>query len=179
MNLPNRLTLLRIALVPVYLVALAIRTQTSLWLALIVFIAAALTDVLDGRIARARGQVTAFGKFMDPIADKLLIIPALMLMVEQGLAPAWVGIVFVAREFIISGVRLVAAERGVTIAAGIWGKAKTVLQIVAIGLLTVNLDALRWLATLCLYGATALALISCAIYLWQTRDLLWEAGRKG
>lgn len=172
MNLPNKLTLLRVALVPVYLAALAVRTPVSLRLALAVFIAAALTDLLDGRVARSRGQVTNFGKFMDPIADKLLVIPALVLMVEQGLVPAWVCIVFVAREFIVSGVRMVAAERGAVIAAGVWGKAKTVAQIVAVALLTVNLTGLRWLASACLYGATALTVVSCAAYLWGARDLV-------
>ena len=178
MNLPNRLTLLRIALVPVYLISLALGTPVARWLALGVFVAAALTDLFDGRVARARGQVTAFGKFMDPVADKLLVIPALVLMVEQGMVPAWVCIVFVAREFIVSGARLVAAERGVVIAAGVWGKAKTATQIVAIALLTVNLAALRWLAAACLYGATALTLISCAVYLWEARGLLRETEGK-
>ncbi len=176
MNLPNKLTLLRIALVPIYLILLAIRAPFTLWLALIVFIAAALTDLFDGRIARSRGLVTNFGKFMDPIADKLLVIPALILMVQQGLVSAWICILFVAREFIISGVRMVAAEKGVVIAAGIWGKLKTVLQIIAVALLTVNLNSLRVLTALCLYGATALTVLSCAVYLWEARDLLRDFG---
>jgi CDP-diacylglycerol--glycerol-3-phosphate 3-phosphatidyltransferase len=172
MNLPNKLTLLRIALVPAHLILLALGTPLSLWLGLVVVIGAALTDLLDGRIARARGQVTNFGKFMDPIADKLLIIPALVLMVGQGLVPAWVCIIFVAREFIVSGLRLVAAERGVVIAAGPWGKAKTVVQIIAVALLTVNLGWLHWLSLATLYTATALTLISCCLYAWKARHLL-------
>jgi len=174
MNLPNKLTLLRIALVPVYLILQAKNLSYS---ALAVFAVAALTDLLDGRLARARGQVTNFGKFMDPIADKLLVIPAMVLMVSQGgLVPAWVCIVCVAREFIVSGLRMVAAERGLVIPAGIWGKAKAAAQMVAIMLLTVNLPALGRLNAAVLYLATALTVLSCAQYMWDGRRVLKENG---
>jgi len=172
MNLPNKLTLLRIALTPVYLI---LQAQNRSFSALAVFAVAALTDLLDGRLARARGQVTNFGKFMDPIADKLLIIPAMVLMVSQnGLVPAWVCIVCVAREFIVSGLRMVAAERGVVIPAGQMGKVKTVAQMAAIMLLTVNLPSLGWLNAAVLYLATALTVLSCAQYLWEGRHVLQE-----
>ena len=172
MNLPNKLTLLRVALAPAYLVLQALGAGWAHWIALMVFFAAAMTDLLDGRLARARGQVTNFGKFMDPIADKLLVIPALVLMVSQGLVPAWVCIVCVAREFVVSGLRLVALERGAVIPAGVWGKAKTVTQMTAIMLLTVNLEALAWLNAAVLYLATALTVVSCAHYVWNGRHAL-------
>ena len=172
MNLPNKLTLLRIALTPVYLI---LQAQNRSFSALAVFAVAALTDLLDGRLARARGQVTNFGKFMDPIADKLLVIPAMVLMVSQGgLVPAWVCIVCVAREFLVSGLRMVAVERGVVIPAGPWGKAKTVAQMAAIMMLTVNLPALGWLSAAALYLATALTALSCALYVRDGRHVIME-----
>ena len=171
MNLPNKLTLLRIALVPVYLVLAAQGTPTMRWLALAVFALASLTDLLDGHIARSRGLITNFGKFMDPIADKLLVIPAAVLMVQQQVFPAWMCILWIAREFVISGVRLIAAEQGTVIAAGIWGKAKTVAQMAAILLLTV-LPAAHWASVCGLWVSTALTVVSCALYVWQARGLL-------
>ena len=177
MNLPNKLTLLRVALVPVYLVLLAMSPRWTAWAALAVFALAALTDLLDGKLARARNQVTNFGKFMDPIADKLLVIPAMVLMVSQdGLIPAWVCIVCVAREFIVSGLRAVAAERGVVIPAGQSGKIKAAAQMAAIMLLTVNLPALAWLSAATLYVATALTVLSCVQYLWEGRHVLRDKG---
>ena len=178
MNLPNKLTLLRIALVPVYLVLQAMDARWTAWAALAVFAVAAFTDLLDGRLARARDQVTSFGKFMDPIADKLLVIPATVLMVSQGgLAPAWVCIVWVAREFAVSGLRMVAAERGVVIPAGHLGKVKAAAQMVAIMLLTVNLPPLGWLSATALYLATVLTVLSCAQYVWEGRHVLKENGK--
>jgi len=178
MNLPNKLTLFRVALAPVYLALQAAAPRWTAWAALAVFAVAALTDLLDGKLARARGQVTNFGKFMDPIADKLLVIPAMVLMVSQnGLIPAWVCIVCVAREFIVSGLRAVAAERGVVIAAGQWGKIKATAQMVAIMLLTVNLPALGWLSAATLYVATALTVISCVQYMWGGRHVLRDNGK--
>lgn len=173
MNLPNRLTMIRIACVPVYLLLKAAQTPLCNVLALILFIFAALTDLFDGHIARSRGLVTNFGKFMDPIADKLLIIPALILMVAQGQVPAWVCILFVAREFIVSGLRLIAIEQRVVIAAGNLGKLKTVLQIIAVALLTVNLPAFFWLSQIALYASLLLALWSGIEYVYNGRHLLF------
>lgn len=174
MNLPNKLTLMRIALVPVYLVLQAIQVHWVHWAALAVFLVAAMTDLVDGRIARSRGLVTNFGKFMDPIADKLLVILAMVLMSAQGLIPVWITILCVAREFIVSGLRLVAVERGVVIAAGPWGKAKTVLQMIAVMMLTVNLPALHVLTQITLYLALVLTVASCMDYLWNGRVVLEE-----
>ena len=134
LNLPNKLTLLRMALVPVYLVLLACGWDL---LALIVFAAASLTDMLDGRIARSRHLVTNFGKFMDPIADKLLTHTAFIMLTAMGRLHVVACIIFVAREFVVSGLRLVAVEQGRVIAAGMSGKVKTVLQMLLIMLLTV------------------------------------------
>ncbi len=182
MNLPNKLTLLRIALVPVYLILQSLNAQWVHWIALIVFFVAAMTDLIDGRLARARGLVTNFGKFMDPIADKLLVIPAAVLMVAQGqLMPVWMCIVWVAREFVVSGLRMVAVERGLVIPAGMWGKIKTVLQMIALMMLTVNLPGLRVLTTIVLYAATLLTLVSAVLYVWEGRAVLREspASNKG
>lgn len=171
MNLPNKLTLVRIGCVPIYLLLLAWQHPVGKIAAFVVFCFAALTDLLDGQIARKRGLVTNFGKFMDPIADKLLVIPAFVLMVELGSVPAWMCILFVAREFIVSGLRLVAVEQGVVIAAGLWGKAKTVAQMAAILLLTLSIPALRWLEWIVLSAALALTVWSCVDYLYKGREL--------
>lgn len=134
MNLPNRLTVARVLIVPVFLVVMLAPcgiAYRSLW-ALILFAAASYTDRLDGRIARRTNQVTNFGKFMDPLADKILVMSALICFVQFGLAEAWMVILILAREFLVTGIRLIAAERGRVIAANRWGKAKTVSQICAI-----------------------------------------------
>ncbi|MFU0832248.1 MAG: CDP-diacylglycerol--glycerol-3-phosphate 3-phosphatidyltransferase [Oscillospiraceae bacterium] len=134
MNLPNRLTIARICMVPFFLIVLLAQDYISmhyLW-ALILFIAASYTDHLDGKIARKNNQITDFGKFMDPLADKILVLSALVCFVQFGLADSWVVIIILAREFMVTGIRLVAAERGQVIAANKWGKAKTVSQVVAI-----------------------------------------------
>ena len=172
MNLPNRLTLLRIALVPVYLVLLWLPAYA--WLALIVFAAASLTDMLDGRIARERGLITNFGKFMDPIADKLLTHTAFIMLTALGRLNVVACIIFIAREFVVSGLRLVAVEQGRVIAAGMSGKVKTVLQMALVMVLTARLDmrgfsALTGLLTL---ATAAMTLYSMAEYVWQNREVL-------
>ena len=139
MNLANKLTILRMFLVPVFLVFMAVRDiPYGSIIATIVFILASLTDKLDGYIARSRNQITNFGKFMDPLADKLLVTSALVSLVELQLLPAWAAMVIIAREFAVSGLRTVAASEGTVIAASNWGKAKTVIQIVAIILLLIK-----------------------------------------
>lgn len=129
MNLPNKLTVMRIALIPVFLI-LALQDQGVL--ACLVFIIASVTDFLDGYIARKYNLVSDFGKLMDPLADKLLVMSALILLVEFGTLPSWMVIVILAREFIISGIRTVAASTGKIIAASKWGKFKTIFQMLAI-----------------------------------------------
>jgi CDP-diacylglycerol---glycerol-3-phosphate 3-phosphatidyltransferase len=132
LNLPNTLTLLRILLVPVVVVALLDETPNGDAIAAGVFALAALTDGLDGWIARSRGSITTFGKLMDPLADKLLVTAALVSLVSLGRLEAWIAMVIIAREFAVTGLRSVAAEQGVVIQASWMGKLKTVLQIAAI-----------------------------------------------
>lgn len=132
MNLANRLTMLRIFLVPVFLFFIAIKIHYGIYFATGIFIIAALTDTLDGYVARKRNQVTKFGKFMDPLADKLIVTAALVSLVELKQLSSWVVMIIIAREFAITGLRGVAAGEGVIIAASKWGKAKTVTQIIAI-----------------------------------------------
>ncbi len=144
MNLANKLTVLRMILVPIfviigYLGTLGVITgewlgiPMSFWLMNIIFIIASITDKLDGYIARTRNQVTTFGKFLDPLADKILVLTALVMLVEYGKIPAWIPVIVLAREFLVSGYRLVAVEKGgKVIAASIWGKLKTVTQMIAI-----------------------------------------------
>ena len=136
MNLPNKLTILRILLIPVFVFFMLGHTGTAgKWIAGLLFIAASLTDTLDGYLARKNDEITVFGKFMDPLADKLLVCSALICLVQLGRLSAWVVIIIVSREFIISGFRLVAAERGTVIAASPWGKLKTVTQMIMVILL--------------------------------------------
>ena len=128
MNLPNKLTMLRIAMIPVFVIFAMVNAQWAQYVALLIYILACLTDLLDGKIARKRNLVTDFGKFADPIDDKLLVMAALVILVDTGRMPGWICIVMLAREFIISGFRLVAAGGGKVIAAGQLGKLKTVFQ---------------------------------------------------
>jgi CDP-diacylglycerol---glycerol-3-phosphate 3-phosphatidyltransferase len=132
LNTPNFLTVLRILLVPVIVVALLAETRNGDALAAVVFALAAFTDGLDGYIARSRGSITNFGKLMDPLADKLLIIAPLILLVSRDRIAAWVGMVIIAREFAVTALRMVVAERGVVIAAAPLGKLKTITQVVAV-----------------------------------------------
>lgn len=131
MNLPNRLSMLRICMIPFFVVFALTNAFWAQLLAVIIYVIACVTDALDGHIARSRGLVTNFGKFMDPIADKLLVMSALIVLVSQGRMPAWICILMLAREFLISGFRLVAVESGVVIAAGKLGKIKTVFQMIS------------------------------------------------
>ena len=142
MNLANKLTILRILLVPIMVIIPFFNIEGDLWgipitylIIDVIFIIAALTDKLDGHIARTRNQITTFGKFLDPIADKIVVVTAMIMLVEFGHLPAWIPIIVIFREFIVSGYRLVAVQKdGNVIAANIWGKLKTVTQMVAITL---------------------------------------------
>lgn len=170
MNLPNKLTLLRIALVPVYLVLLSMGMD---WVALVVFAAASLTDMLDGKIARKYGMITNFGKFMDPIADKLLTHTAFILLCAMSRLHVVACIIFIAREFVVSGLRLVAVEQGHVIAAGMSGKIKTVLQMLLAMLLTVM--PVSVLGDVLAFAAAAMTLYSMVEYVWQNRQVLGGA----
>lgn len=140
MNLANKLTMLRIFLVPVFLIFFATDIPYGTFIATFIFIIASITDQLDGYIARSRNQITNFGKFMDPLADKLLVTAALISLVEMQIVPSWAAIIIIAREFAVSGLRTIAASEGVVIAASWWGKIKTVIQIIAIVLLLLQVN---------------------------------------
>lgn len=174
LNLPNVLTLLRIVAVPVIVVALLDETPDGDVIAAIVFALAAFTDGLDGYIARRNKQVTTFGKLMDPLADKLLVIAALVSLVSLNRLAAWVAMVIIARELAVTGLRTIAAERGVVIAASGLGKVKTALQIAAIIALIAFDPSPLW-ADLLLYAAVAVTLISGADYFLGLRKRLEEA----
>ena len=141
MNLANKLTVIRIFLVPIFLIFIAVHgIPYGTFIATFIFILASLTDKLDGYIARSRNQITNFGKFMDPLADKLLVTSALISLVELQMVPSWAAIVIIAREFAVSGLRTIAASEGKVIAASWWGKIKTVIQIIAIVLLLLQFN---------------------------------------
>ena len=141
MNLANKLTLIRIVLVPIFLVFIASKDiPYGSTIATVIFILASITDKLDGYIARSRNQITNFGKFMDPLADKLLVTAALISLVELHIVPAWAAVIIIAREFAVSGLRSIAASQGTVIAASWWGKIKTVIQIIAIILLLLKIN---------------------------------------
>jgi CDP-diacylglycerol--glycerol-3-phosphate 3-phosphatidyltransferase len=144
------------------------------WIALAVFIVASITDTLDGQIARRKNLVTNFGKFMDPLADKLLVCSAMIAMVDMGRIPAWVVIIIIAREFIISGFRLVASDNGVVIAAGWWGKIKTVVQMIMVIVLICDFggEAAAVIENILIYAALALTIISLIDYLAKNRDVI-------
>lgn len=174
MNLPNKLTILRMIMIPFFLVFMYIDTGWAKWVALGIFIAAALTDTLDGQIARKYNLVTNFGKFMDPLADKLLVCSAMIALVEMARIPAWIVIIIIAREFIISGFRLIAAEKGTVIAAGMWGKVKTVVQMVMVCFLIADIggDIIHIVEQVLIYAALALTIISLIDYLLSNRGVL-------
>lgn len=175
MNLPNKLTTLRVMLIPFFVFFLVLNDGRSQWfrfLALAIFSVASLTDLFDGKLARRYHMVTNFGKFMDPLADKLLVCSALICLVELGQIPAWMVIVIVSREFIISGFRLVAAEQGVVIAASYWGKFKTTFQMIAVILMILNLPVLHPLTVLCTWIALILTIISMVDYIAKNHQIL-------
>lgn len=151
MNLANKLTMLRIFLVPLFLIFISMTDFAySTFIATGIFIIASITDQLDGHIARSRNQITTFGKFMDPLADKLLVTAALISLVELKVIPAWAAVIIIAREFAVSGLRTIAAAEGKVIAASMWGKVKTVIQIIAIilSLIKVNISTSAYLTDL-------------------------------
>lgn len=179
MNLPNKLTLLRVLMVPVFVALLLFEggaNQTLRIAAAVVFVAASFTDFLDGQIARRCNLVTNFGKFMDPLADKLLVCSALICLVELSALPAWMVIVIIAREFIISGFRLVAADNGIVIAASWWGKFKTVSQMIAVILLILNIPALALVTQVFVWIALVLTVVSLVDYLAKNIQVLTEGG---
>lgn len=189
MNLPNKLTVLRVILVIPFVVLLLGGYQQWGWftacfgeileytdyIAVGIFIFASLTDLLDGKIARKYHLVTDFGKFMDPLADKLLVCAAMICLVEMGRLPAWMVIVIISREFIISGFRLVASDNGVVIAASYWGKFKTTFQMLMIIVLLVNPGGVFvWIGTALTWIALVLTVVSLIDYLVKNRQVILE-----
>lgn len=144
------------------------------YIALAIFIVASLTDLLDGKIARKYNLVTNFGKFMDPLADKLLVCSALICLIELQRIPAWIVIIIISREFIISGFRLVAADNRVVIAASYWGKFKTTFQMVMVCLMIANIDALTILTQIIMWIAVALTVVSLVDYLVKNKGVLFD-----
>ena len=174
MNLPNKLTVLRVIMIPFFVVfMLADLGSWSKWAALIVFVVASMTDWLDGYLARRDHLVTDFGKFMDPLADKLLVCSALICLTDMDRIPSWVVIIIIGREFIISGFRLIASDNGVVIAANYWGKAKTVCQMIMTIVLIADLGSgVYLLEQVLIYASLLLTVISLVTYLWQNRKVL-------
>lgn len=170
MNLPNKLTLLRILLIPVFMLILYWGFPGSSYVALLVFILASLTDMLDGKIARKYNLITDFGKFADPLADKMLVTAAMLWFVECGKMPAWTLLIVICREFAVSGLRMIAAEQGRVIAAGWSGKVKTAATMVCIVLMFLPIPAL--LNTLCVWVIALTTLYSGVEYFIKNKDAL-------
>ncbi len=177
MNLPNKLTVLRVIMIPFFVVTLMLdggMNQTYRYIAAAIFVIASFTDFLDGNIARKYGLVTNFGKFMDPLADKLLVCSALICLIELGQLPAWMVLIIISREFIISGFRLVASDNGVVIAASYWGKWKTVFQMISVVLLIINIEVLSMVTNIAVWIALALTVISLVDYIVKNINILTE-----
>ena len=180
MNLPNKLTVVRVLMIPFFvwfmLPSLGGEMAASKLIALAIFCIASLTDLLDGKIARKYNLVTNFGKFMDPLADKLLVGAAMICLVEMGRLPAWIVIIIIAREFIISGFRLIAADNGVVIAASYWGKFKTTFQMIAVILMIFNIPALKTVTFIMLAAAVVLTIVSLVDYVAKNVEVLTKGG---
>ncbi|MCD7708999.1 MAG: CDP-diacylglycerol--glycerol-3-phosphate 3-phosphatidyltransferase [Clostridiales bacterium] len=176
MNLPNRLTMMRVILIPffVFFLLAPFFPGYGNYIALAIFIVASITDYFDGHIARKRNLITNFGKFMDPLADKLLVCSALVCLVKLSEIPAWVVIIIIAREFIISGFRLIASDNGIVIAANYWGKFKTVSQMAMVIVLLLDIDNIVFyvLGTVLIYVSLALTVISLIEYMVKNREVL-------
>ncbi len=177
MNLPNKLTVLRVLLIPFFVLFTLVDLVPgySKYIAVLIFIAASLTDLLDGKIARKYNLVTNFGKFMDPLADKLLVCAALICLVSEELLPAWMVIIIISREFIISGFRLVASDNGVVIAASYWGKFKTTFQMLMIIVLLLDFGGIfDLIGQILIWAALILTVVSLADYLIKNKHVILE-----
>ncbi len=177
MNLPNKLTVLRVILIPFFVLFALVDVVPgySRYIAVIIFILASLTDLLDGKIARKYNLVTNFGKFMDPLADKLLVCAALICLVSEGLLPAWMVIIIISREFVISGFRLVASDNGVVIAASYWGKFKTTFQMLMIIVLILNPGGIFYvIGQVLVWIALILTVVSLIDYLVKNKHVILE-----
>lgn len=180
MNLPNKLTIFRVLMIPLFVAFMLLpQIPGNRYIALALYAIACISDALDGYIARKYNLVTDFGKFMDPLADKLLVSSALVCFVEQGLMPSWIALVIIAREFIINGIRLVAASKGIVIAASIWGKSKTVVQMITCFALILNLNFfyIDVLELVLIYASLTLTVISLVDYIYKNRSIFQGATR--
>ena len=179
MNLPNKLTLLRICLIPVFVILMLSKVSNFFLISCIIFIIASITDFLDGKIARKYNLVTDFGKFMDPLADKLLVLSALICMIEYDLVAGWMVIIIVARELTVSILRAIAADNGKVIAASGGGKIKTTSQMIAIILLLIGAnysnETIVFIGTIAMYIATIFTLYSGIDYLYKNRELFMNS----
>lgn len=180
MNLPNKITIFRIIMIPLFVVFMLVqRIPGNEFFALAVYAIACISDALDGHLARKLNLITDLGKFMDPIADKLLVCSALICFVERSLMPAWIVLIIIARDFIINGFRLVAASKGIVIAASVWGKTKTVVQMITCFFLILNLDFILFQVTeqVLIYASLILTVISLVDYIYRNRSVLSEGTR--
>ena len=179
MNLPNKLTLLRICLIPVFVILMLSQVSNFFLISCIIFIIASITDFLDGKIARKYNLVTDFGKFMDPLADKLLVLSALICMIEYDLVAGWMVIIIVARELTVSILSAIAADNGKVIAASGGGKIKTTSQMIAIILLLIGANysnsQIVFVGTIAMYIATIFTLYSGIDYLYKNRELFMNS----
>ena len=178
MNLPNKLTIARVIMIPLFLICLYLNIGCGKYIAVGIFILASLTDLLDGKIARKYNLVTNFGKFMDPLADKLLVCSALIALVDLNRIAAWIVIIIIAREFIISGFRLVASDNGVVIAASYWGKFKTAFQMITIIMLVLNVPFMNIINTVLIYISLGLTVISLIDYIAKNYKVFLEGSGK-
>lgn len=177
MNLPNKLTILRVILIPFFVFFMLVPvTEYDNYIAVAIFIVASLTDLADGKIARKYNLVTNFGKFMDPLADKLLVCSALICLVDMKKLASWIAIIIIAREFIISGFRLIAAEQQIVIAASYWGKFKTTFQMLMIIVLILDIQntAFVVIGVILTYVSLALTVISLVDYLYKNKEVMKE-----
>lgn len=180
MNLPNKLTVLRVLMIPFFVIFMItpLAQGNGKYIALALFCIASLTDMLDGKIARKYNLVTNFGKFMDPLADKLLVSSAMICLIEMGKLQAWIVLIIIAREFIISGFRLVASDNGIVIAASYWGKFKTVshMAMIILLILDVNHPVMEMLTTVIVWIGLVLTVVSLVDYVWKNRQVLTNGG---
>ena len=178
MNLPNKLTTFRVILIPFFVFFMLPPNMTGInnYIAVAIFIVASLTDLLDGKIARKYNLVTNFGKFMDPLADKLLVCSAMICLIQTGQLAAWIVVIIIAREFIISGFRLIASDNGVVIAASYWGKFKTTFQMLMVIVLILNIQMpfFQILGVILTYVALILTVVSLIDYIVKNKDVLKE-----
>ena len=178
MNLPNKLTTFRVILIPFFVFFMLAPDMTGInnYIAVAIFIVASLTDLLDGKIARKYNLVTNFGKFMDPLADKLLVCSAMICLIQTGQLAAWIVVIIIAREFIISGFRLIASDNGVVIAASYWGKFKTTFQMLMVIVLILNIQMsfFQILGVILTYVALILTVVSLIDYIVKNKDVLKE-----